>query len=93
MKASPLSQGRLVSFRLAWDLDCRGPMVVMARRGWGLDSHGWPRVGSNHSGLLWVDVEVSFCCDFFFFLFLLVVVVVWVVRFWWVVGSVVPVGL
>ena len=34
---------------------------------------------------LWVDVEVSFCCDFFF-LFLLMVVVVWVVGFWWVVG-------
>ena len=54
MKASPLSQDRLVSFRLAWDLDCRGLMVVMARRGWGLDRRGWPWVGSDHRGLSWV---------------------------------------
>ena len=39
---------------------------------------------------MWVDVEVSFCCEFFFFLFLLVVVVVWVVGFGWVVGRLVP---
>ena len=40
---------------------------------------------------MWVDVEVSFYCDFFF-LFLLVVVVIWVVGFVVTVGIVVAGG-
>ena len=54
MKASPLSQDRLVGLRLAWDSICRGPVVVMAHHGSSSDRCGWPWVGSDHRGLSWV---------------------------------------
>ena len=54
MKAFPLSQDRLVGFRLAWDSDYHGSVVVVACCGWGSDRSGWPWVAVGGFKSSWI---------------------------------------
>ena len=56
MKSSPLSQDRLVGFRLAWDSNYSGSVVVVARRRWGSDRCGWLWVAMGGFRSPWIAV-------------------------------------